>query len=285
MAIILDGDVLAQKLRTALSDRVKVLRQAGVTPQLVTILVGENTASAAYVARKHSDCQEVGIASQEIRLPDTCTSAQLSAEIAKLNADPTVHGFLVQLPLPSHLKEAYHLAEVSPLKDIDGLHPSNLGALLAARPNVLPCTPAAVLTLLKHHGIAISGQRVAIIGRGNLVGRPLAMLLSMRGIDATVLLAHRQTSNLAEVLLQANVVISAAGQPDLVSAQMIQPGTAVVGVGISYDTHGKMVSDIAADVAMKASHVTPHHGSVGALTRAMLLQNLLDFAEGKSCPR
>jgi len=275
----LDGDVLAARLRRDLMRRVATLRARGVAPAMATVLVGDDPASLFYIGRKHADCAEIGIAATDIRLPAATERRQLLAEVARLNADPAVHGFLVQLPLPAGLDEAEALEAVDPGKDMDGLHPVNLGRLLAGRPGLLPCTPAGILTLLRHHDVPLAGRHVVVIGRGALVGRPLAMLLSMRGIDATVTLAHTRTPDLARLTREADVIVAAAGQPDLVTAEMVRPGAAVVGVGISY-VEGGAVSDIADDVAAVARWTTPRHGSVGALTRAMLLKNLIDIAEG-----
>ena len=288
----LDGDVLAARLRQDLKTRVAGLRARGVDPAMATVLVGDNPASLSYVGRKHADCAEIGIAATDIRLPAATGRQHLLAEIARLNADPATHGFLVQLPLPDGRDEAAALEAVDPGKDMDGLHPVNLGRLLAGRPGLLPCTPAGVLALLNHNDVplagrhvvvigrgALAGRHVVVIGRGTLVGRPLAMLLSMPGIDATVTLAHSRTPDLAGLTRQADVIVSAAGRPDLVRAEMVRPGAAVVGVGITY-VDGKMVSDVADDAASVARWVTPRHGSVGSLTRAMLLKNLVDIAEG-----
>lgn len=278
MARILDGELVAAEMRKDLGERVKALKSKGVTPKLVTVLVGDDPASRAYIGRKHEDCRALGIASEEVLLPSDCGPEVLYDQIDRLNADPAVHGFLVQLPLPQGFDEAEVLRRILPQKDIDGLHPQNLGGLVSGNVTVLPCTPAGVLALLRHYGIELRGKHVVIVGRGALVGRPLAMLLSQQGIDATVTLAHRRTADLAEITRRADIVISAAGQIDLITAQMVRKGATVVGVGISYP-QGQMVSDIAADVADVAGAVTPMHGSVGALTRAMLLKNLLDFAE------
>ena len=275
----LDGDVLAARLRQDLKTRVAGLRARGVDPAMATVLVGDNPASLSYVGRKHADCAEIGIAATDIRLPAATGRQHLLAEIARLNADPATHGFLVQLPLPDGRDEAAALEAVDPGKDMDGLHPVNLGRLLAGRPGLLPCTPAGVLALLNHNDVPLAGRHVVVIGRGTLVGRPLAMLLSMPGIDATVTLAHSRTPDLAGLTRQADVIVSAAGRPDLVRAEMVRPGAAVVGVGITY-VDGKMVSDVADDAASVARWVTPRHGSVGSLTRAMLLKNLVDIAEG-----
>jgi methylenetetrahydrofolate dehydrogenase (NADP+)/methenyltetrahydrofolate cyclohydrolase len=276
-AILLDGDKLAARLRGEMEADAALLMARGIQPKMATVLVGDDPASASYVARKHADCAEIGIAVEDMRLPATISSADLLAVIAALNADRSVHGFMVQLPLPSGLDEAAMLEAVRPDKDIDGLHPINLGRLLAGQPGFLPCTPAAILTLMRAYNIPLAGAEVAIIGRGNLVGRPLAMLLSQRGVDATVTLLHSQSRDLAAATRRADIVISAAGIPDLITPDMIKPGAAVIGVGISY-VDGRMISDIAAGVADVAAWITPAHGSVGPLTRAMLLKNLLRAA-------
>lgn len=280
-AIVLDGDDLARRIRGELANEARALRDAGIVPTLATVLVGDNPASRAYVARKHADCREVGIESRELNLPANTSRTELLSVIRCLNDDPAVHGFLVQFPLPEGLDEGEAASSILPTKDIDGLHPYNLGRLLAGTPTVLPCTPAGVLALLESWDIRLSGKRVLVIGRGTLVGRPLAMLLSLRGVDATVTLAHRRTPDLAELARQSDVIISAAGVPDLVTRDMVKPGAAVVGVGITYDADGQLVSDIADDVAAVAGWKTPRHGSVGALTRAFLLANLLQLASGR----
>lgn len=290
-AVILDGDSLARNIRAGLTTKNAFLRAAGTSPRFVTVLVGDNPASERYVTRKHADCREMGIASDEIHLGEHLHAQDLERTIEELNVDPSVQGFLVQLPLPEHLDDSYFLSLVSPLKDVDGLHPENLGRLLGGEPFLLPCTPAGILTLLQHHEVPVAGSNVVIVGRGPLVGRPLAMLLSMKGIDATVTLAHTKTPNLARLTVEANVVVAAVGEPNLIRADMVRPGAAVVGVGITYDTGGgAIVSDVADDVQEVAGWVTPRHGSVGSLTRAMLFANLLKLAEyqnqpGNSFPR
>lgn len=276
-AILLDGDRLAERLRGEIKEDAAQLMARGIQPKMATVLVGDDPASASYVARKHADCAEIGIVVEDMRLPATITSDELLAVIAALNTDASVHGFMVQLPLPVGLNEAAMLEAARPDKDIDGLHPVNLGRLVAGQPGFLPCTPAAILTMLQAYDIPLTGAEVAIIGRGNLVGRPLAMLLSQRGIDATVTLLHSQSRDLAAATRRADIVISAAGISDLITPDMIKPGAAVIGVGISY-VDGAMISDIAAGVADVAAWITPAHGSVGPLTRAMLLKNLLQAA-------
>lgn len=250
----------------------------GRIPCVATLLIGEDAASESYIGRKHADCAALDIASRDVRMPRDATTAEVLAKVAALNADAAVTGFLIQLPLPSHLDARTITEAVDPAKDVDGLHPVNLGRLLAGVDGILSCTPAGILALLRHHDVPLAGRHVAIIGRGALVGRPLAMLLSSPSVDATVTLLHRGSGDLGDVTRTADVVISAAGVPDLVRADMVRRGAAVVGVGISYDTSGAMVSDVAPEVTQVAGWVTPPHGSVGALTRAFLLRNLLDLA-------
>jgi methylenetetrahydrofolate dehydrogenase (NADP+) / methenyltetrahydrofolate cyclohydrolase len=278
-AIVLDGDLLAIELRREMKSRVAALRTAGVVPKIATVLVGDDPASHSYIARKHADCLALGIESVDLRLPSNIDMSGLLAQVADLNQDESVHGFLVQLPLPPHLDAEVVLATVDPSKDIDGLHPVNLGALCAGFPKILACTPSGILTLLRHHQVPLAGKNITIIGRGMLTGRPLAMLLSLPGIDASVTLLHSKSEDISSHMKRADVVISAAGKPDLVTADMIKPGAAVVGVGISYNANSEAVSDIADDVVGVAGWVTPRHGSVGALTRAKLLSNLIDCAE------
>jgi len=277
-ATLLDGEALAARLRREMTAEVAGLRARGIAPKMVTVLVGDDPASATYIGRKHADCAEVGIEAIDLRLPSDTTTEALLERIAAVNADPAIYGQMVQLPLPPDIDETKVMTAVSPAKDIDGLHPQNLGLLLAGKPGLLPCTPAAILALLQGNAVPLAGRRVAIIGRGQLVGRPLAMLLSARGIDATVTLLHSGSRDIAEDVRRADIVIAALGQPGFVTADMVKPGAAVVGVGISYGTDGSMVSDVAADVAEVAGWVTPPQGSVGALTRAMLLRNLLQIA-------
>lgn len=278
-AILLDGEELARRMRGELKAHADNLKLAGIRPTLATILVGDNPASSAYVARKHADCNEVGILSVELRLPADTSHEKLAQTVDVLNNDPSIHGLLVQFPLPGSLEDNWFAARIAPDKDIDGLHPFNLGKLVTGDPTILPCTPSGVLALLREHHVLLAGRRVLIIGRGTLVGRPLAMLLSSDGIDATVTLAHRQTHGLDELARQSDVIISAAGTPNLVTADMVKQGAAVIGVGITYDDSGNMVSDIADDVEKVAGWKTPRHGSVGALTRAFLLANLLNLAQ------
>ncbi|MEP1768813.1 MAG: bifunctional 5,10-methylenetetrahydrofolate dehydrogenase/5,10-methenyltetrahydrofolate cyclohydrolase [Sulfitobacter sp.] len=280
--ILLDGDTCADQLFDDLQKRAAALVARGTIPKIVTILVGDDPASSAYVGRKHDTCARLGVASEDTRLPYAVDQDTLLGLIHSHNVDPAVDGILVQLPLPQHLDPVAISAAIDPRKDVDGLHPVNLGKLMMGTPDIMPCTPAGIVHLLRHYRIPLAGQRVAIVGRGMLVGRPLAMLLSLKGIDAQVSLLHQACDPIGDTLRSADIVISAAGQPDLIDASMIRAGACVVGVGISYDTAGKMVSDIADDVVRVAGAVTPRHGSVGALTRAKLMENLIQIASRRA---
>lgn len=277
-ATVLDGDKSADQLFSALRERVAALAARNCVPKIVTILLGNDLASSAYVTRKHQTCKKLGIASEDIRLSDSVDQATLLDLIAQKNADPSVDGVLVQLPLPAGIDAGVIGMAIDPAKDVDGLHPVNMGKLLIGTPDLLPCTPSGILHLLRDYQIALAGQRVAIIGRGMLVGRPLAMLLSLPEVDAQVTVLHSRSGTLMDTLQIADVIISAVGQPELVTASMVRRAATVVGVGISYDSDGQMISDIAEDVAEVAHAVTPRHGSVGALTRAKLMENLITIA-------
>ncbi|WP_172299400.1 bifunctional 5,10-methylenetetrahydrofolate dehydrogenase/5,10-methenyltetrahydrofolate cyclohydrolase [Pseudoruegeria sp. HB172150] len=275
--VLLDGDALAASLRREMAQE---LAADGLRPRMATVLVGDDPASRSYIGRKHFDCDEIGIDADLVALPSDIGPERLMAEVACLNADASVDGFFVQFPLPDGFgyDELAVAAAIDPEKDIDGLAPVNLGRLMAGAEGLLPCTPAAILALLRGYDVPLAGRHVVIIGRGLLVGRPLVMLLSAQGVDATVSLLNSRTPDLGAFTRAADVVIAAAGVPDLVTAGMLRPGAAAVGVGITYDDAGNMVSDLAGDVTSVAGHVTPPHGSVGALTRAMLLRNLITAA-------
>jgi len=277
-AVLLDGDALAAIRLSEVATRVAKLSDAGIRPHLTTVLVGRDPASEAYLGRKHADCEKVGIGSEAVVLDRETSLDDLLARIARLNADATRHGVLIQLPLPAHLDADRIVAAVDPAKDVDGFHPMNLGRLLWGAEGTLPCTPAGILDLLRAHEVPLAGRRVAILGRGAIVGRPLAMLLSRKGVDADVTLLHSRSGDIADAVAASDVVISAVGRPDFVTAAMIRSGAAAVGVGISY-VDGEMVSDLSDDVAAKAAFATPRHGSVGALTRMHLLRNVVSAAE------
>jgi len=274
----LDGKALAATIRTDLAGRVAALAQRGVVPGLGTVLVGDDPGSRAYVAGKHRDCAQVGIASLQVALPATTSAATLRAEIERLNADPTCTGFLVQLPLPAGLDDNEALELVDPDKDADGLHPMNLGRLVLGQRGPLPCTPRGIVELLRYYGVTLAGATVCVIGRGTTVGRPLGLLLTRRSENATVTLCHTGTVDLGAHTRAADIVVAAAGRPGLVTAAMIKPGAVCVDVGITR-TEAGLVGDLAPSVREVASWVAPMPGGVGPLTRAMLLSNVVERAE------
>lgn len=287
-AQILDGKATAAEIKRELTERVARLREQGVVPGLGTILVGDDPGSQWYVAGKHRDCAEVGIASIRRDLPADISQTELEAVIEELNADPDCTGFIVQLPLPGHLDTDAILELVDPVKDADGLHPTNLGRLVlnVNRPitTPLPCTPRGVIELMERHGISLNGKHVVVVGRGVTVGRPIGSLLTRREYNATVTLTHTGTVDLDEHLKRADVIVAAAGVAGLVSADNVKPGAIVLDVGVSRvedPVTGKSVvaGDVAADVAEVAAWVSPNPGGVGPMTRALLLQNVVESAE------
>ena len=279
-AELLDGNRLAARMKMELADRAARLAAAGRPVGLGTVLVGDDGPSAKYVAMKHQDCEEVGIVSHHAHLPAHATQREVEELIDQLNADPAVHSILVQLPLPSGINEEQILLRVLPEKDVDGLHPANLGRLVMGAPGPLPCTPAGIVELLAAHQVPVEGRNVVIIGRGLTIGRPLALLLAMRrpGCNAAVTVVHTGVSDLGSYTRQADVVIAAAGVAGVVTGDMIKPGAAVVGAGTSW-SGTKLMSDLADDVAQVARWVTPRIGGVGPMTRAMLLRNAVLAAE------
>jgi methylenetetrahydrofolate dehydrogenase (NADP+)/methenyltetrahydrofolate cyclohydrolase len=277
-AQILDGKATAAKIKTELAERVKALSARGITPGLGTILVGDDPGSQIYVAGKHRDCAEVGIASIRKDLPETATQADVEAAVDELNADPACTGYLIQLPLPRHLDTQALIERVDPAKDADGLHPVNLGRLVHMVDAPLPCTPRGIVALLQEYGVPVKGAEVVVIGRGITVGRPLGLLLTRRTENATVTLCHTGTQDLASHVRRADVVVAAAGVPHLVTADMVKPGAAVLDVGVSR-VEGKLTGDVAPDVREVAGFVAPNPGGVGPMTRAMLLANVVEAAE------
>ncbi len=279
-ATLLDGEALAARYRAEVTDRVVRLRDEGVTVGLGTILVGEDPASARYVELKHEDCAKVGVASFHEHLPSSATQAEVEAAVARMNANPAVHAFLVQVPLPGGLDEERVLFAVDPAKDVDGLHPMNLGRLVMGRPGPLPCTPAGIVELLAANDVPVEGRHAVVIGRGLTIGRPLALLLSSKlpGCNAAVTVVHTGVKDLAELVRQGDVVVAAAGRAGLVTADMIKPGAAVVGAGTSWEGR-KLLSDVDEAVAEVAGWITPRLGGVGPMTRAMLLRNAVRAAE------
>ncbi len=272
------GVPVARQIKAELAERVARLGAGGVVPGLATVLVGDDPGSHSYVAGKHRDCAEVGIRSIRVDLPADTTEARLAEELERLNTDPLCTGYIVQLPLPRHLDDNWALSLVDPDKDADGLHPVNLGRLVLGIPGALPCTPRGIVTLLRHYGVELDGAHVVIVGRGTTVGRPLGLLLTRRSENSTVTLCHTGTRDLASLTRQADVVVTAAGHPGTVTADMIADGAVLVDVGITRTEDG-LVGDLAPDVWEKASLVAPVPGGVGPMTRAMLLSNVVDRAE------
>ena len=279
-ATLLDGESLAARIRAEVADRVARLAGAGIKVGLGTILVGDDPPSARYVAMKQEDCEAVGMVSAHEHLPSDVSQAELMSVIARFNADPAVHAYLVQLPLPDGLDEESALLAVDPPKDVDGLHPVNLGKLVMGTPVVLPCTPAGIVELLAAHDVPVEGRHVVVIGRGLTIGRPLALLLALRRphCNAAVTVVHTGVDDLAAHVRRADVVVAAAGRAGLVTKDMVKPGAAVVGAGTSWAGR-KLLSDVDEDVAEVAGWITPRLGGVGPMTRAMLLRNAVEAAE------
>ena len=282
-ATILDGKATAAAIRGELRTRVETLRERGVVPGLGTVLVGEDPGSAAYVAGKHRDCAEVGIASVERTLPASASQQQVEDVVRELNADPGTTGYLVQLPLPRGLDEQAVLGLMDPAKDADGLHPVNLGRLVLMQDAPLPCTPRGCLELLRRYGVETRGADVVVVGRGVTAGRPMGLLLTRRTENATVTTCHTGTKDLAAHIRRADVVIAAAGVPGLVAADMVKPGAAVLDVGITRvvgeDGRARYTGDIDPGVREVAGWLAPMPGGVGPMTRAMLLTNVVEAAE------
>ncbi len=275
-ATILDGKATLATIKTELAARVAALAEVGVVPGLGTVLVGDDPGSRWYVNAKHKDCAEIGIASIQRELPVGTTQAEVEAVVDELNADPACTAFLVQQP--TGLDEFAILSRVDPIKDVDGLHPINLGSLVLGRAAPLPCTPMGIIELLRRYDVPIAGAHAVVVGRGLTVGRPLGLLLTRRSENATVTLCHTGTRDLGSLTRQADIVIAAAGVPDLITAAMVKPGAAVLDVGVSR-RDGKIAGDVAADVVEVAGHVAPNPGGVGPMTRALLLTNVVAAAE------
>ena len=277
-AVILDGKATAAEVKEQLAARVAALAAAGMMPGLGTVLVGDDPGSRAYVAGKHRDSAQVGIASIRRELPASATQQQVEAVVDELNADPACTGYIVQLPLPPGLDALAVLHRMNPAKDADELHPVNLGRLVLGEPGPLPATPRGIVALLRRFGVAIDGAEVTVIGRGITVGRSLGLLLTRRSENATVTLCHTGTRDLAAHTRRADIVVAAAGRPGLLSPGMVRPGAAVVDVGITRTDAG-LAGDVAPEVARVAGYLAPVPGGVGPMTRAMLLANLIDAAE------
>jgi methylenetetrahydrofolate dehydrogenase (NADP+)/methenyltetrahydrofolate cyclohydrolase len=277
-AKILDGKSLAAQVRAEVKSKVAALAQRGIRPGLAVVLAGDDPASKVYVRNKTRACEEAGLRSQQIDYPAAVTQEELMACIRKLNADPAVHGILVQLPLPKQIDAVRVIEAVSPAKDVDGFHTESMGALLAGARGFVPCTPAGVMRMLEHAQVPLSGRRAVVIGRSNIVGKPLALLLLQK--DATVTICHSRTQDLAAVARQADVLVAAIGRAKLVTAQMVKPGACVIDVGINRLPDGSLAGDVDfAAVKDVAGWITPVPGGVGPMTIAMLLENCVHAAD------
>lgn len=274
----LDGTLYRDEIFSDLAQRVSALKEKGITPGLATVLVGEDPGSQSYVKMKHRDCEKLGINSIRKDLPADITQEELEAVIDELNADDACTGYIVQLPLPKHLDENAILERIDPAKDADGLHPVNLGKLVLNEDAPLPCTPNGCLHLLRRFGVELNGAKTVVIGRGVTVGRPIGLMLTRRSENSTVTLCHTGTKDLAAETREADIVIAAAGQPHMLTADMIKEGAALLDVGVSR-VDGKLTGDIHPDCWDKAGYVSPNPGGVGPLTRAFLVRNIVERAE------
>ena len=284
-AIILDGRATAKTIKLELTERVKKLRQSGITPGLGTLLVGDDPGSHSYVSGKHRDCAEIGVSSIRIDLPGSASKADIFKAVRELNDAKDVTGFIVQLPLPVGIDTNELLEAIDPAKDADGLHPINLGKLVlnvsGKMNSPLPCTPSGIVELLRRYEIDIAGKEVAVIGRGITVGRPLGLLLTRKGIDATVTLLHSGSREIPQAVRRADIVVAAVGVAHFVKADWIKPGAAVLDVGITrVDRNGQaqLAGDVDPGVAVVAGYISPNPGGVGPMTRAMLVKNVVDSA-------
>ncbi len=277
-AQILDGKALAASIKEQLATRTAVLKAKGITPGLGTVLVGDDPGSHSYVGGKHRDCQEIGINSIRVDLPADATQADILAAIRDLNSAKECTGYIVQLPLPRGIDTQAILEAIDPAKDADGLHPMNLGRLVAGYDAPLPCTPRGIVELLNHYKVPLNGAEVVVIGRGLTVGRPLGLLLTRKQENATVTLTHTGTKDLAAHTRRADIVVAAIGQAHFLKAEMIKPGAAVLDVGISRTDQG-LLGDIDPGVSEVASWIAPMPGGVGPMTRAMLVTNVVDACE------
>lgn len=277
-ARLLDGKATAAAIKSELAKRVEILKTKGISPGLGTILVGDDPGSQAYVAGKHRDCAEVGIASIRADLPSTATQDEVMAAIAELNANPDCTGYIIQLPLPKGLDSNAALEAMDPAKDADGLHPMNLGRLVLGKQAPLPCTPRGIVELLRRHDVPINGAEVVVVGRGVTVGRPLGLLLTRKSENATVILTHTGTKDLEAHLKRADIIVAAAGVPHMIKGEMIRAGAVVLDVGITRTPEG-LLGDVHPSVRDVASFIAPMPGGVGPMTRAMLITNVVEAAE------
>jgi len=276
--LIIDGKALAKEKRAEIAKQVEALKEKGVTPGLAVVLVGEDPASQIYVRNKHKACEEVGIYSRKITLPEETTEEEILKIIDELNNDPEIDGILVQLPLPKHIDPDKVILSISPDKDVDGFHPVNAGRLLTGQDGFFPCTPLAVMELIKSAGVDVSGKEAVVVGRSNIVGKPVSMLLLRE--NATVTICHSRTKNLADVCRRADILVAAVGRPEMITADYVKEGAVVIDVGINRVGEKKVVGDVAFDeVKDKAAYITPVPGGVGPMTITMLLYNTLLSAQ------
>ena len=285
-AVIIDGKQVAADVRADVAKKVADLKAKGIEACLAVILVGENPASVSYVTGKQKALAEVGMKDRSVHLPESTSEADLLKLIDQLNADPTVHGILVQLPLPKHINEDKVIMAISPEKDVDGFHPVNVGNMLIGRPGYLPCTPHGVIVLLRKAGIETSGKHAVVIGRSNIVGKPVAALLARKDVNCTVTMCHTGTKNMAEITRQADIIVVASGRPHTLTADMVKDGAVVIDVGVnripdsSKKSGFRLVGDCDFDdLKEKTSFITPVPGGVGPMTIAMLMNNTLEAAE------
>lgn len=278
MANIIDGKTIARRIRGEIAAEVARLTARGVRPGLAVVLVGENPASKVYVSMKEKACQEAGIFSDEYSLPADTGEAELLSLIDRLNGDDRIHGILVQLPLPQHIDDARILEAISPEKDVDGFHPFNMGRLITGRPVFRPCTPYGIMVLLKEAGIDLKGKEVVVVGRSNIVGKPVAFMCLQQ--HATVTICHTRTVDLPKRIAMADILIAAAGKPEVIRGEWIKEGAVVIDVGVNRLPDNRLVGDVEFDTAKeRASHITPVPGGVGPMTITMLLQNTLQAAQ------
>ncbi len=279
MAEIINGKIVSENILSELKREITEFKSAcGKTPGLAVILVGDNPASKVYVRNKHKACLDAGINSLEIEYPEDVSEEELLKKIDELNLDSGVNGILVQLPLPRHIDEEKVISRISPMKDVDAFHPVNVGKIMIGNYNFLPCTPAGIIALLDYYGIEIEGKRCAVIGRSNIVGKPMALLLTER--NGTVTLCHSKTKNLSEICLQSDIIVVAIGKAGFLTADMVKDGAVIIDVGINRLPNGKLCGDVAFnEVSKKASYITPVPGGVGPMTIAMLLKNTFTAAK------
>ena len=279
MAEIIDGKFVSSVMRDSLKDKIASFKaETGKSVGLAVILVGNNPASAVYVRNKRRACQQVGIDSYQIEMPEDTTEKELLSKIDELNSDDKVNGILVQLPLPGHISEEKVIERISPLKDVDAFHPSNVGRIMIGNYTFLPCTPAGIIALLDYYKVEIAGKRCVVIGRSNIVGKPMSLLLTER--NGTVTLCHSKTQSLKEITHEADIIVVAIGRPYFLTADMVKEGAVVIDVGINRLDDGKLVGDVCFDeVKDKASMITPVPGGVGPMTITMLLYNALSAAK------